>query len=44
MAHQIFFFLSLMYPMTADFSAWYAPSTVFALALMGGIAVYGFYI
>ena len=44
MAHQFFFFLALMYPMTTDFSVWYAPSMVFALALAVGIAVYGFYI
>jgi len=43
MAHQLFFFLAIMYPMTTDFSAWYAPSMVFALALVVGIAVYGFY-
>lgn len=43
MAHQLFFFLAIMYPMTTDFSAWYAPSMVFALALAVGIAVYGFY-
>ena len=44
MAHQLFFFLAIMYPMTTDFSAWYAPSMVFALALVVGVAVYGFYI
>ena len=44
MAHQLFFFLALTYPMTTDFSVWYAPSMLFALALMVGIAVYGFYI
>jgi len=44
MAAQLFFFLAIMYPMTTDFSAWYAPSMVFALALMVGLAVYGFYI
>jgi serine/threonine-protein kinase len=43
MAHQLFFFLAMFYPMTTDFSAWYAPSMVFALALAVGIAVYGFY-
>jgi hypothetical protein len=43
MAAQLFFFLAIMYPMTTDFSAWYAPSMVFALALMVGLAVYGFY-
>lgn len=44
MAHQLFFFLAIMYPLTTDFSAWYAPSMVFALALAVGIAVYSFYI
>ena len=43
MAAQLFFFLAIMYPMTTDFSAWYAPWMVFALALMVGLAVYGFY-
>ena len=43
MAHQLFFFLAMMYPLTTDFSAWYSPSMVFALALAVGIAVYGFY-
>ena len=44
MVAQFFFFLAIMYPMTTDFSVWYAPWMVFALALMVGIAVYGFYI
>ena len=44
MAHQLFFFFAIMYPMTTDFSAWYAPSMVFALGLTVGIALYGFYI
>ena len=44
MAAQLFFFLSIMYPLTTDFSAWYAPSMVFALAMVVGLAVYGFYI
>jgi protein kinase-like protein len=44
MAAQLFFFLAIMYPMTTDFSAWYAPSMVFALALAMGVAVYGCYI
>jgi hypothetical protein len=44
MAAQLSFFMSIMYPMTTDFSVWYAPSMVFALAVMVGIAVYGFYI
>ena len=44
MAAQLFFFLGTMYPLTTDFSAWYAPSMIFALVLAVGIAVYGFYI
>jgi hypothetical protein len=44
MAHQLFFFLATMYSLTTDFSAWYAPSMVFALAVAVGLAVYGFYI
>lgn len=43
MAAQLFFFLSVMYPLTTDFSAWYAPSTIFALGIALGLAVYGFY-
>ena len=44
MAAQLFFFMSIMYPLTTDFSAWYEPSMVFALAMVVGLAVYGFYI
>jgi serine/threonine-protein kinase len=43
MAHQLFFFMAIMYPLTTDFSAWFAPSMVFALAIAVGLAVYGFY-
>lgn len=43
MAAQLVFFLSIMYPMTTDFSIWYAPSTVFALAMILGLAIFGFY-
>lgn len=43
MVAQLFFFLSVTYPMTTDFSAWYAPSTVFALAIALGVSIYGFY-
>jgi hypothetical protein len=43
MAHQLFFFLAIMYPLTTDFSAWYAPSMIFAVVLAVGLAVYGFY-
>lgn len=44
MVAQLTFFLSLQYPMTTDFSAWYAPSTIFALLVALGLAIYGFYI
>ena len=44
MAAQLVFFLSLEYPMTTDFSVWYASSTIFALVIILGLAVYGFYI
>ncbi len=44
MAAQLTFFLSVTYPMTTDFSAWYAPSTIFALLVALGLAIYGFYI
>lgn len=43
MAHQLFFFMPIMFPLTSDFSAWYAPSMVFALAVVVGLSVYGFY-
>jgi len=43
MTHQLFFFLSVTYPLTTDFSAWYSSSTVFALVMALGISVYGFY-
>ncbi len=44
MAAQLFFFLSLTYPLTTNLSAWYAQSTLFALAIALGLAIYGFYI
>jgi serine/threonine-protein kinase len=43
MAHQLFFFMAIMFPLTTDFSAWYAPSMVLALAVVVGLSVYGFY-
>lgn len=42
-AAQLFFFLSMEYPITTDFSAWYASSTIFAIAIILGLAVFGFY-
>ena len=44
MVAQLFFFLSIAYPLTTDFSAWYATSTIFALVIALGVAIYGFYI
>ena len=43
MTAQLFFFLSVTYPLTTDFSVWYASSTVFALVVALGISAYGFY-
>ncbi|HEX7333633.1 MAG TPA: serine/threonine-protein kinase [Pyrinomonadaceae bacterium] len=43
MVAQFCFFLTAFYPMTTDFSAWYASSTVFALTIVLGLAIYGFY-
>jgi len=31
------------YPLTADFSTWYAGSGQFAIAIAAGVAIYGFY-
>jgi hypothetical protein len=39
---MVFFFGSS--PMTTDFSAWYAPSTIFALAVTLALILYAFYI
>ena len=44
MVAQLFFFLSIAYPLTTDFSAWYAPSTIFALVIALGLSIYGFYL
>ncbi|HEX7772280.1 MAG TPA: hypothetical protein VF435_07645, partial [Pyrinomonadaceae bacterium] len=43
MVAQFCFLLTAFYPMTTDFSAWYASSTVFALTIVLGLAIYGFY-
>ena len=43
MVAQFCFFLTAFYPMTTDFSAWYASSTVFALTIVLGLVIYGFY-
>jgi serine/threonine-protein kinase len=44
MVAQLFFFLSVTYPLTTDFSAWYASSTIFALLVALTLATYGCYI
>ena len=44
MAAQLCFFLTMAYPVTTDLSIWYAPATVFALAIVLALTVYGFYI
>lgn len=41
---QFFFLLSFSWPMTTNFSLWYSSATIFALAIMTGLAVYGFYV
>ncbi|HEU0252135.1 MAG TPA: hypothetical protein VFR12_03820 [Pyrinomonadaceae bacterium] len=43
MVAQLFFFLTAQYPLTTDFSVWYASSTAFALTIILGLAIYGFY-
>ena len=43
MVAQLVFFLTAFYPMTTDFSVWYASSTAFALTIVLGLAIYGFY-
>ena len=43
MVAQFFFLLTMLYPMTTDFSVWYASSTVFALTIVLGLTIYGFY-
>jgi serine/threonine-protein kinase len=43
-AIQFFFFMAFFYPYTADFSAWYADGTLFALAVCLAFAVYGFHV
>ena len=43
MAAQLFFFLTAFYPMTTDFSVWYAPAGGFALVVVVGLSIYGFY-
>ncbi|HEX8651530.1 MAG TPA: serine/threonine-protein kinase [Pyrinomonadaceae bacterium] len=40
---QFVFFLIMNWPITTNFSLWYASATIFALTVMVGLAVYGFY-
>lgn len=40
---QLFFFLSFHNQITADFSKWYIGNTIFAVVLIIGLAIYGFY-
>ncbi|HEY0323140.1 MAG TPA: serine/threonine-protein kinase [Pyrinomonadaceae bacterium] len=40
---QLFFMLTFFWPMTTNFSLWYSSSAIFALAVLVGLAVYGFY-
>jgi len=40
---EFFFLLMIFYPMTSDFSAWYAGGPFVAFGLSTALAVYGFY-
>lgn len=44
MAAQLSFFMGTRYPLTTDLSAWYSSSMIFALIVILGLAVYGFYV
>ena len=39
------FFITMFsnYPMTTDFSVWYAPSTIFVLVITGAVVAFAFY-
>ena len=43
-AFNLFFNLSFFYPLTSDFSVWYASAAFFPLVVMLTLAIYGFYI
>ena len=43
MVWQLFFHLTMNWPITTDFSLWYSSAAIFALTVMIGLAVYGFY-
>jgi serine/threonine-protein kinase len=42
-AMQFFLFTFVFYPITTDFSAWYAGSSIFAVAVALALMAYGFY-
>jgi serine/threonine-protein kinase len=42
-AYAFFFWLTYRAPITTDFSAWYADSSVIILAIVLALAIYGFY-
>ena len=43
-SRSIFFELSFHNAITSDFSSWYFGNTIFAVVIMLGLAIYGFYI
>ena len=43
-ASQFFLLLLSSFPLTTDFSTWYTPSTIFALAAGLAVAVYAMYV
>jgi serine/threonine-protein kinase len=43
MVWQFFFILSFAWPLTTNFSLWYSSATIFSLAVLVTLALYGFY-
>ena len=43
MSFQLVFFITMAYPLTADLTSWFASSTYFAITMILGLAIYGFY-
>ncbi len=43
MAWQLFFSLTFHYPLTANFSLWYANTTIFCLLILTALAIFGCY-
>ena len=39
----LFSYMSSGFPLTPDFSSWYAGSTLFVFVVIMGLAIYGFY-